>query len=138
MKSAQAAIEYVILVGVILVFLIPTIQYSLNEANTNLKINQLENSVRRIAKAADAVYAIGGDATEVVMVTLPYGIESSNVSDHRILLRVGMFGQISDVIYTTRAPVTGSLPTIPGTYNIMIKALTNNTVEIKRLPSELS
>ena len=91
MKFAQAAIEYIILVGIILVFLIPVIQYSLNEANLNLKINQLENSVRRVAKAADAVYAIGPGATEIITITLPHGIESTEVGNNGVLLKLGSF-----------------------------------------------
>ena len=132
MKFAQAAIEYIVLVGVIMVFLIPVIHYSLNEANTSLKINQLENSVRRVAKAADAVYAIGAGASELITITLPYGIESTNISNNQILLKVSMFGAVSDVIYATRVNVTGTLPNLPGTYNIIVKALSNLTVEIKQ------
>ena len=129
-RIAQAAIEYVILVGVILVFLIPVIHYSLNEANISLKINQLDNSVRRVAKAADAVLAVGGGAAEIVTITLPYGIESSTVGSNRVALKVSMFGSFSDVVYTTRANVAGNLPISPGTYRIVVKALNNNTVII--------
>lgn len=132
MRTAQAAIEYVILVGVILVFLIPVIHYALNQASLNLKISQLENSVRRIAKAADAVYAMGGGASEIVTITLPHGIVSSLVNDTQILLKVGIYGSISDVAYFTKATVTGSLPIEPGTYNILVRSLNNYTVEIKQ------
>src|SRR3989344_2461377 len=70
-RRGQAGIEYVILVGLMLIFLIPIIHYALNEATLNVKINQIDTTVRRIAKASDAVFSLGRGAREVVTVTLP-------------------------------------------------------------------
>ncbi len=131
MKKAQAAIEYVILISILMVFLIPIIDYALNESVTSVRVNQLENSARRIAKAVNTVYALGPGTVEIVTVTFPTGIESTAVTGNEILLNVTIYGSYSDVHYPTKANVSGWLPTNPGTYRIAIKMLNNLTVDVR-------
>tara|TARA_Y100000310_G_scaffold144893_3_gene144244 strand:- start:56974 stop:57384 length:411 start_codon:yes stop_codon:yes gene_type:complete len=129
-KRGQAGIEYVILIGILLVFLIPTIYYSLNEANNNVKLTQLESSVRRLVKAADSVHAIGPGTIEIITITLPSGIQSVLVNGTRILMKVSMFGGISDVHFPSNAELTGTLPTTEGTYNIRVESQRSGKVNI--------
>ena len=130
MKKGQAGIEYVILIGVLLLFLIPTVYYSLNEANRSVKINQLENSVRRRVKAADAVHAVGPGTIEVVTIALPEGIINATVNITEIYLQVSMFGGITDVHYSSHLNMTGELPNIEGTYSMRVESLRSGVVNI--------
>ncbi len=134
-KRGQAGIEYVVLVGVLLVFLIPIVHYALTQSSTTIKINQLDNAVRRLTKAADAVYALGPGAQDVVTITLPHGIESAGVGNYSIGFQVGIFGAISDFSYGTTANVTGTLPVKPGTYRILISHTNVDVVEVKLKPA---
>ena len=129
-KRGQAGIEYVILIGILLVFLIPTIYYSLNEANNNVKLTQLESSVRRLVKAADSVHAIGPGAIEIITVTLPSGIQKVNISGTEILLEVSMFGGVSDVHFPSKVQLVGNLPTKEGSYNIRVESQRSGKVNI--------
>lgn len=130
LKRGQAGIEYVILVGVLLVFLIPTIYYSLNEANRNVKFNQVENAVRRLAKAADSVHAIGPGSIEIITITLPDGVQDFSLDESEVSLQVSGFGGLSDVHYKTSVPLVGKLPLGKGTYTMRVASLKSGEVNI--------
>jgi uncharacterized protein (UPF0333 family) len=137
-KRGQAAIEYVALVGTLLIFLIPVVYYALNESSYQLKVSQLDNAVRRVSRAIDSVYAIGPGAQEIVIITLPQGIESAEVGDAGVHYQVSIFGGISDFGYDTIAPATipqgGTFPTLPGTYRILVRHTSEGIVEVMLKP----
>lgn len=133
-KRGQAAIEYVILVGTLMVFLIPVVYYALNESSYRVKMNQLDNAVKRVAKVADVVYALGPGAQDVVVITIPYGVLSSQVANYSINLEVSALGGDSDYGYRTVGNVTGSLPILPGTYRILIQHLRESVINVSVKP----
>jgi len=130
MRKSQAGVEYIILTGILLVFLIPVINYALSESTLNVRLNQLENSLRRIAKAANTVYALGPGAQEIVIVTLPHGIEGTAIEDNGIFLNATLYGGVSEIHYATIPTVSGGIPKEAGTYRIRIITLENNTVQV--------
>lgn len=130
LRKGQAGIEYVILIGVLLVFLIPAVYYSLNEANRSIKINQLENSLRRLVKAADSVHAIGPGSLQIITITLPDGIANASVNGTEIFMQVSMFGGVTDVHYSSHVNLTGVIPNTEGTYNMRVESLRSGVVSI--------
>ncbi len=127
--KGQAGIEYVMLTALLMVFLIPTINYALQTAVFTVRMNQLENIVRRVAKSVDAVGAIGPGAVEVLQVTIPTGILNTYLNGTEIILNATMFGSTDAIaLGATHINVSGSLPTIPGTYHVYVQALTNHEV----------
>lgn len=128
-KRGQAGIEYVILIGILLLFFIPIIYYSLTEASKSVKLGQLENMVTRLGKAVDAVYALGPHSREIIPVTIPEGVESASVTGHEILLRVA---GIEEVLVITKAQVTGTLPITKGTYFIIVEAQPSGIVNVQQ------
>ena len=133
-KRGQAAIEYVILIGTLMVFLIPIVYYALNESSYRLKLNQIDNAVKRVAKVADVVYALGPGAQDVVVITIPYGVESAGVGNYSINLKVSALGGVSDYGYRTIGNVSGSLPIQPGTYRILVKHFSEGYVNVSVKP----
>ena len=131
MKKSQAGIEYIILIGMLLIFLIPVIHYALTESTLNVRLNQLENSFRRVAKAVNTVYAIGPGAQEIIVITLPQGIEGTAVEGQGIYANASLFGGISSIHYATQPTVAGVLPKDPGTYHLLVKTLDNDTVDVR-------
>ena len=121
-KRAQAGIEYIILTGFLLFLLIPTISYAFSEANTNVKINQIDNAVRRIARSVNAVFVIGPGAKELITITLPNGVTGYNTSNNEIVYQATLFAQTSDFNYPVITTINGTLPVIAGTYRILIEA----------------
>ena len=133
-KRGQAAMEYIILIGVLFIFLIPIVYYSFTESSTSIKASQLDNAVKRMAKAADAVYGLGPGAQDIVVITLPFGVEEAVIGNHSINLRTSTFGGINDVNAVTIGEVNGSIPIQPGTYRILIKHLSEGYVNLSLKP----
>lgn len=131
MKRSQAGIEYIILVGILLLFLIPSIHYAMSEATLSIKINQLDNAVRRIAKSVNAVHAIGPGSQEIVTITLPGGVTGFNVTGTEILYQTTLFAGTSDFHYPVTAVVNGTLPYQAGTYRIHVIAQEGNLVNVR-------
>ncbi len=131
MKRAQAGIEYIIMVGLLLFFLIPTLHFAVSEANLQIKINQLDNAVRRIAKSANAVYAVGPGSQEVVTITLPKGVTGFSAAGHDLLYQTTLFGQTSDFHYSLFGTLNGTLPVQAGTYRILVTAMEGDLIDVR-------
>ena len=135
-KRGQAGIEYVILTGLLLFFFIPLIHYSLQESNNAIKNSQLDSYVNRISKSVDAVHSIGPGATEVVVITVPKGVTDSYFSDcslddiNELVLKVEMYGGVSDVHASVKPCLYGELPIVHGTYHMKILSLNETAVNI--------
>lgn len=133
--SGQAGVEYIVLIGVLLFFFIPIVYYSLTQSTSSVKLSQVENIVNRLGKAADAVYALGPGSVEVIPITMPEGVTGilvGGAAEQEIILNVTGAGGISDVHVTTKANLTGSLPTERGTYFIKVEALPGGIVNISQ------
>lgn len=129
-KRGQSSIEYVVIVGLILVALAPLFVYSINKANSEIKINQADDAIGTIANAADIVYSLGPGTKKFVQITLPGGVVSSLVNDTLIQIQLHVYGSTSDFHASTIAQVSGNLPTAKGMHTIAIEALDDGTVRI--------
>ena len=132
MKRGQAGIEYVVMVGLLLLFLVPILSYSINEANLQIRINQIDNALGRTARAATTVYGLGPGATQVITITVPSGVLSSTILNREVSYTVSMYGSSSEVVYLTDVMVNGTLPIKAGTYKILISTLDNGLVYVRQ------
>lgn len=129
-KKGQISYEYVMLVGVILVIMIPLFYFSFSKVSDTVRINQAEESVSVLAKAADTVYALGPGSKSYVWITVPSGVVSTSVNNKEILLRLSIFGSISDFHAAAKANVSGSFPFSQGTYKMSATMLENGIIVI--------
>ncbi len=129
-KTGQASVEYVIIVGVLLIITIPFFYYAFSESNTNIKLNQADDAVKTIARAADSVYSFGPGSKQLVYITIPEGVSSSSVTSKTIQMQLSIFGGTSDIYAITKANLTGSIPTSRGTYKLSLEMLSNGIVAI--------
>ena len=120
-KRGQAAFEYMILVGAILVILIPLFYYSNYYSTQGVKLEKAEDAVRTLGKAADSLYALGPGNKDYVWINLPGSIRETSLVGNEILIKVYVLGGESDFYYTTIGPVTGSIPTDKGTFRMKIE-----------------
>ena len=130
MKRGQAAVEYVILTGVLLIFLVPVIQFSLMQTLAELRLSQLDDSFTRVTKSVDAVGALSIGAQETVVITTPSGIESITLSGQAIEVHISMGGAEQEMGYLTSIPMTGDIPITAGTYHLKVKKETNQLVNV--------
>ncbi|MBS3172316.1 class III signal peptide-containing protein [Candidatus Woesearchaeota archaeon] len=132
MKKGQAAFEYMILVGALLVVLIPLFYYVSYYSSQNVKVEKLEDAVQTLGRTTDSLYSLGPGNKDYVIISLPGAISETKVSGTEILIKIDIFGDTSDFYYTTKGPVTGSIPTEQGNFEMEIEVLENGTVQIQK------
>jgi uncharacterized protein (UPF0333 family) len=131
MKSksrGQASLEYIGIVGIVLVLLIPLFFYAVNKSSENIKLNQASDTVNTIAKAADEVYTLGPETKKFVWINIPGGVSSTTISINEVTLSLGKQNFVSDINAFTTAPMIGSFPKDKGTYKISIMHLESGVV----------
>lgn len=134
--KAQIATEYLIVVSFALMVLIPYILYlqtvSQNFSEENA-LTSASNSVQKIGQAADWVYSQGEPAKLKILIQIPNNIENISFLDKTIIWKVRTSSGVSDIYYNSVANLTGSLPTNPGYYNVLVQA-SKNKVSISVSP----
>jgi len=130
--KAQAALEYIIIAGAILVVVIFLFYYASNKAKDDIKLNQAQDAVNAIAKTADNIYSLGPGSRDYVWITIPESVSLSDVDQDNklILLKLNIFGGSSDIYANTISKVTGSIPYRKGTYLIQVQMLSDGIVYI--------
>ncbi|MBI4173703.1 MAG: hypothetical protein HY519_03200 [Candidatus Aenigmarchaeota archaeon] len=124
---AQAAFEYMVIVGIVLAFLIPVWLYvsSLQaRAGEELSISYAENAVQRIAKTADLVFSQGSGARVQTQVYIPGGVESSAIIGRSVILNLRTGQAVSNVTALSIATLNGTIPTSEGSYQMTMEAKT--------------
>ena len=124
MKS-QAAIEYLIIVSVAFMILIPLgvyVNQSLIGYRDNNKISKAWNTVKKLGQSADWVYSQGPPAKISLEVYIPDDLEEVSIDNKNILFRVRTSAGISDVFYVTVPSLNGTIPSNSGYYFVSLTA----------------
>ncbi len=130
-KRGQASVEYLILVGVMLAFLIPLFYYALTEISSNLKTSQAENTIDLLTGKIDNVYSLGPGNREKVKITIPKGTVSLEILENKTVeLKLMVYGNITEIFKKTKANIIANLPKEQGTYFFIIESLDNGDVKI--------
>jgi hypothetical protein len=127
MKS-QVAVEYLIIVSVAFMILLPLSVYlnqSLIGYKDNSKLSKAWDSVKKLGESADWVYSQGSPAKISVEIYIPDGIEQISLQNRTILFRVRTSAGISDAYYNTVPQLNGNLPANSGYYFVSITAYPN-------------
>ena len=120
---AQLAIEYVIVIGIILIALIPIFYYSLTESSRVTRINQANDAVNTLARAADGVYSIGPGTRKYVWINMPGGVRGYSLANKTVLINLFVFGGVSDVFSQAKADLAGVIPLSGGEHRIKVEML---------------
>ena len=119
MKS-QISTEYLMILGLIFIFIIPFFYYSIQESSLNIRINTASDAVITIAKAADSAYALGNGSLDTITVNLPSGIDSFQIINKEIVMKLKKKNITSDIIALSKVPVTCIYSTPPTCSNLPI------------------
>lgn len=128
MKS-QASMEYLTIVGLILVFLIPIFYYASSTSSTVIIKNEAKDAVKSLSKTVDFVYSLSPGTKSYVWITIPGGVINTSVSNNEVGLTLD-YGGISEIFYETKANVSGGFPSAKGTYKIEVEHLDSGIVYI--------
>lgn len=132
-KRGQIATEYLILIGIALLAIIPIFYYSLSSSSQTVRLNEAEDFVNSIAKTADRVYALGPGSQDYIQVSVPGNIESITFDRNEVILKIYIHEKISDVFAISKTNLTGSVSTSSGSKHVYVKTLSNGTVEVGEL-----
>lgn len=126
--KAQVALEYLIIVAIALVILLPLVLYA-NQMfvgyKENTRISLAKNAVKKLGESADWVYSQGQPAKLTLEIYMPEGIEEASLGSNEILLKIKTSAGISDIFYRTISPLNGSIPNNSGYYKISLVAFQN-------------
>jgi uncharacterized protein (UPF0333 family) len=126
--KAQIAVEYLIVVSFALMILIPYTLYLMSVSQNFSDDNSLtvaSDSVNKIGETADWVYSQGEPSKSQILVTIPNHLVSATFINRTMIWKVKTSSGISDIYYTSVASLSGSFPTAPGYYNLLIQATSN-------------
>lgn len=129
-KTSQVSIEYLMVAGVILVVMIPIFYYSVSESSSQIRMNQAEDAVNSLAKAADSVYALGPGSREYVTITIPSGVTGSYINGSEIALMMQTGGANADILVNAQATMIGNIPLDIGTHQVPVEMLDSGVVRI--------
>ena len=130
LKRGQAALEYVVIAGIILAILIPLFYYAFNISSERIVESQAADTVESLSKAADEIYALSPGSKRFVWVSIPGGVQSSQINENEISLTISIAGRVSDITSRPRATIVGSIPTDQGNYRIPVELLDSGVVRI--------
>ena len=124
MKS-QVAVEYLIIVSVAFMILIPTILY-LNQTfigySDDNKLSKASETVKKIGQTADWVYSQGPPAKQTIEIFIPKDLEEISLNNKTVLFKVRTSAGVSDVFYESVAPLNGTVPSNSGYYFVSLTA----------------
>jgi uncharacterized protein (UPF0333 family) len=121
--KAQSAVEYMMIIIIVLAMIIPLTAYVWQQNEIGSRVRQGRLAVDTIAAAADNIYAQGPGAKTEIGVVFPTGYDDtqSALANNTIHIRVMTPIGANDIIATTKANVTGTLPTTTGYKNIKLE-----------------
>ena len=122
---AQAAFEYMMLFGIILLIIVPIASYVWHQNEISSRIRQGKIAVDSLVTAVDPMYAQGPGAKIVIGIVFPSGYNSdkSSISNQTIKLHVITPAGTNDLIGKTKGDVNGSLPISNGYKSITLEMI---------------
>lgn len=125
-RKAQVAMEYMILVGFLVVITIPLILvYNTQYKGTNIQIisNQADQIGQKIVDTAESVYYLGQPSKTTLKVYMPQQIENVVVGNNEITFRVIVNNGIDEVVKMSSVPINGTLKATSGMHYITVQSV---------------
>ncbi|MFH0971076.1 MAG: hypothetical protein V1835_00765 [Candidatus Micrarchaeota archaeon] len=125
---AQAAMEYMIMLGFAIAIILPLWLYvnsSVGETKQGLDVTYARVAVNKIKDAADSVYVQGPPAMAYLEIDMPDNVYSTSVSGREVMIKLNTRGGVSEIYAVSIATMQGSLPTRAGRVRVRVKAETN-------------
>ena len=126
--KAQVSIEYMIVLGFVTFAVMSTLliaSYYSGFVQDKIKLNQVELMASKIINSAESVFYSGAPSQATVIVYIPQGVESIELSNKDIIITTETSSGIVKQAFSSNVVLEGSIPTNWGTKNIVLKAETN-------------
>lgn len=125
-SKAQVAMEYMILVGFLVVITIPLILvYNTQYKGTNQQIisNQADQLGQKIIDTAESIYYLGQPSKTTIKAYMPKQIDNITIIGNEITFNVIVSGGIDEVVKLSNVPMNGTLKSSAGMHYITIQSV---------------
>ena len=131
MDKSQISMEFIILLGFILIVSIPLIViyygYS-NETKFELSQNQAMKIAHKIVDNAESVFYLGEPSKTTIKVSMPENIDKIIIHEKEVVFIIRYKGMPNDIVVDSPVSLSGNLSSSSGIRYITIKASGNNVV----------
>ncbi len=124
-KKGQVSIEFMVVVGLMLLVLVPLIiaYYENTRASSNtIQSEQLDKVAKEITDTAETVYYMGEPSKITIQAYIPHGVESVSISNNEIVFKVVRGDNTSDIVSVSKVNISGSISNSEGIHNIILEA----------------
>jgi len=125
--KGQVSVEYLIIVGILLLALTPIAYFAQEQAQLTTSLKQTQVSLKKIKNAVNVVNSLGPPSQQTLLVQISEMVNGSSTSDKTITFYTSSG---SDLWEEADTCIEGGLPENPGYHLITIKALDNGCVSI--------
>ncbi len=132
-RRGQAAIEYLALIGIVLLFATPLVvrtQTAAADLQFTADMIEARNALDTVGEGSRFVFAQGEPSSITFDITLPRGVEHTNVTANYVHIRMDGAHGDSDLYEFFDFNVSGSIPSEQGRHTIVAKAVGQRNVSI--------
>jgi len=125
-SKGQAAFEYMVMIVIVMLFLVPLWHYSMQTRQgvaTDVSVSYAKNAARKIASTADLVYSQRENASARIMIHIPDGVTYTSVEGGGVIITVNTYYGEVTVFEQSKANITGTVPTVKGDYYFIMRAM---------------
>ena len=130
-RKGQVSTEQLFVTAIGLTFIGMMFFMSMIMSVDTIRQIQAKDTVERIVKTANLVYAMGPGATISIEIANPDSIKTINISGNRILIRVAMTSGDTDFFAYSNGQLNGSVSKIAGIQKVAISVDDYSVVQIK-------
>ena len=124
-KNAQVSMEYVIIVGFILVIMIPLILIfyeHISSTNDQVITSQVDKIAKKVVDSAESVYYLGEPSKTRIKVYMPENVEQVVIHDKEIVFKVKTGSGLTDISQISSVNISGDIAITPGIRYINIES----------------
>jgi len=118
--KGQVSVEQMFITSVGITFVSAMFFLAVLMSADTVRRTEAQDTVERITKSADLVYAMGPGAKTSIEVLVPDSIVLVNISGSRILIRIGMVGGETDVYSHSDGELSGTLTSKSGRQRVTL------------------
>jgi uncharacterized protein (UPF0333 family) len=124
--KGQAGFEYMVIIVIALIFVAPLWYYGMQTregVSGDMSLSYAKNAAKKIASTADLVYSQRENASVSIMIHIPEGVTSANISGGSVIIRVSTkAGQVT-IYEKSKANITGTIPIVKGDYYFVMRSM---------------
>ncbi len=126
MKTAQISMEYLIVIGISLILLVPLgaiVNDYISYSKERISDQQIVEISRKIVDTARTVYFFGYPTKLKLKMYFPAGIESTEVMPHGIVFVLRTTNTEHDYFQYSEVNLSGKLTNVSGIHYVQVKAM---------------